>query len=134
VASALTDAAGDLPPAQPAQEPWQRRGDTGEPMPLPAGTPLVWLDPPDGLPPEYPARATRYGWPTDMKVFPTPVAVGPDGPIDIDRSDVTLAARAVVAHLNVSGGGTDGGVPLGEGLAGTFAGRRHRPTSGGTVR
>jgi hypothetical protein len=106
----------------------------GEPAPLPAGTLLVWLDPPDEVPPEYLAKATRYGWPSDAKLFPTPLAIGAHGPIDVGRGDVhdlTLAAVAMVAHLDAGSDVTEGEVPLADGHTGTFAVRRRPPPRAG---
>ena len=73
----------------------------GRPMPVPAGTLLLWLDPPDEVPPEFAAKAARYGWPHDADLIPVWLIGGPDGPADLDRRSahrLTLAIAAVLAH------------------------------------
>jgi hypothetical protein len=75
------------------------RGD--EPAPMPAGTLLLWLDPPGEVPPEYAAKATRYGWPSDTDLLPVCLIGGPAGLADLDRRSthhLTLAIAALLAH------------------------------------
>ena len=73
----------------------------GAPTLLPAGTLVCYLDPPDQAPPEFAAKAERYGWPADAALIPVWLVAGPDGTGDLDQLDVhrlTLALAAVVAH------------------------------------
>jgi hypothetical protein len=75
--------------------------EPGRSMPLPAGTVLLWLDPPDEVPPEFAAKAARYGWPQDADLIPVWLVGGPDGRADLDRRSahhLTLAIAAVLAH------------------------------------
>lgn len=77
--------------------------EPGRPVPVPAGTLMFFLDPPSELeaPPEFVAKALRYGWPVDAGVVPVWVGKGPDGPSDLSRHDVQrliLALAAVVTH------------------------------------
>jgi hypothetical protein len=68
---------------------------------LPAGTIMFYLDPPSQTPPEFTAKATRYGWPADADLLPAWVTRGPDGPADLDQTAVrrlTLALTAVLTH------------------------------------
>jgi hypothetical protein len=72
-----------------------------EPVPMPAGTLLLWLDPPDQVPPEYAAKAVRYGWPDNSGLLPVCLIGGPTGLADLDRRsthDLTLAIAAVLAY------------------------------------
>lgn len=74
---------------------------SGQQVPLPAGTLLLWLNPPDQVPPEFAAKATRYGWPNTTDLLPMCLSYGLDGPADIDRRSarhMTLAIAAVLAH------------------------------------
>jgi hypothetical protein len=71
----------------------------GETPPLPEGSATLWLDPPSELPHEYVARASRYGWPSDLPLAPIPVSAGPSGLGDLAREParhLTLALAAVV--------------------------------------
>ena len=68
---------------------------------MPAGTVMFYLDPPHETPPEFLAKAVRYGWPTDADLIPAWVVGGPDGPADLDQTAVhrlTLAITAVLTH------------------------------------
>lgn len=68
---------------------------------LPAGTLLLWLDPPGDVPPEFAGKAIRYGWPPDADLLPIPLIGGPGGPADLDRRaahHLILATTAVLAH------------------------------------
>jgi len=101
----------------------------GEPPPFPAGTLLVWLDPPAEVQPEFVGKAARYGWPPDASVFPVPLAFGATGPVDIDRHAarvLTLATTAMVAHLDEGADPTEGRVELAEGEGGAFTVRPRR--------
>ena len=76
-------------------------GQPGEAVPLPAGTLLFYLDPPDETPPQFAAKAARYGWPAEADLIPVWLVGGPDGPADIDRTSahhLTVAIAAVLAH------------------------------------
>ncbi len=73
----------------------------GDPVPLPAGALMIWLDPAQDTPAEYAAKAYRYGWPESCETLPFPLAVDGDGPGDVDRlglATLTVAVAAVVAH------------------------------------
>lgn len=72
-----------------------------EPVPMPAGTLLLWLDPPDEVPPEFAAKAARYGWPEDTDLLPVCLIGGPTGLADFDRRSahhMTLAIAALLAY------------------------------------
>jgi len=72
-----------------------------EPVPMPAGTLLLWLDPPNDVPPEYAAKATRYGWPNHLDLLPVCLIGGPAGLADLDRRSarhLSLAIAAVLAY------------------------------------
>lgn len=107
-----------------------RDWEPGTSVPLPAGTLLLWLDPPDEVPPEFAAKAARYGWSDDADLLPVLLIGGPDGPADLDRRSahhLTLAIAAVLAHdqqrLALSNGvsKTTGELSLAEGQRGTYA-------------
>jgi hypothetical protein len=68
-----------------------------QPVPLPAGTLLLWLDPADQIPPEFAAKAARYGWPNTTDLLPMCLIYGPDGPADIDRCSAHHLALAIAA-------------------------------------
>ena len=77
------------------------RGRPGERVSVPGGTVMFYLDPPHETPPEFLAKAVRYGWPTDADLVPAWVVGGPDGPADLDQAAVhrlTLAINAVITH------------------------------------
>ena len=79
----------------------QRGWRPGTPVEVPAGTVMFYLDPPEETPPEFVAKAARYGWPADADLVPAWVIGGPDGPADLDQTTVrrlTLAVTAVLAH------------------------------------
>jgi hypothetical protein len=86
------------------------RGD--EPEPMPAGTLLLWLDPSDEVPPEFAAKAARYGWPDGTDLLPVCLIGGPTGLADLDRRSthhLTLAIAALLAydrHRQDPGNGT----------------------------
>ena len=72
-----------------------------EPAPMPAGTLLLWLDPPDEVPPEFAAKAARYGWPEGTDLLPMCLIGGPTGLADLDRRSahhLTLAIAALLAY------------------------------------
>jgi hypothetical protein len=67
----------------------------------PAGSLVLWLDPPDEVPGDRLARAHRYGWPEDSELAPIAALVHTQGLGDLDRTaarHLTLALAAVVAH------------------------------------
>jgi hypothetical protein len=73
----------------------------GAPTPVPVGSILCYLDPPGEAPPEFAAKALRYGWPADADLTPVWLTTRPDGPADLDRTAVqrlTAAIAAVLAH------------------------------------
>jgi hypothetical protein len=73
----------------------------GASVPLPAGTLLFYLDPPDETPPEFAAKAARYGWPAEADLIPVWLVGGPDGAADLDRKSahhLTVAIVALLAH------------------------------------
>lgn len=75
--------------------------EPGRPVPVPAGTLMLFLDPPSELPPELVAKAIRYGWAVDAAVVPAFMRKEPEGPLEVSRPDLqhlSLAAAAVVAH------------------------------------
>jgi hypothetical protein len=104
--------------------------EPGRSVPLPAGTVLLWLDPPDEVPPEFAAKAVRYGWPQDADLIPVCLTGGPDGPADLDRRSahhLTLAIAAVLAHDRhrpIPGNGvtkTTGELTLADNQQGTYS-------------
>jgi hypothetical protein len=73
----------------------------GAPTPVPAGSILFYLDPPADAPPEFRAKAARYGWPADADLTPVWLTIGEHGPADLDRTAVqrlTVAIAAILAH------------------------------------
>lgn len=74
----------------------------GEPVSWPADALLLWLDPPAEVPPEFAAKAARYGWPDDADLLPVCLATAASGgPADLDQRaahHLTLAIVAVLAH------------------------------------
>ncbi len=96
----------------------------GAATPLPAGTVLFYLDPPPEAPPEFSAKAARYGWPVDADLTPVWLSTGPHGPVDLDRLAVqrlTLAVAAVLAYDRQPGGGpTTGTCTLAAGQQGSY--------------
>ncbi|MBI1758766.1 MAG: hypothetical protein HYR62_06020 [Actinobacteria bacterium] len=73
----------------------------GAPTSVPAGSILFYLDPPAEAPPEFRAKAARYGWPAEADLTPVWLTTGPRGPADLDRTAVqrlTVAIAAILAH------------------------------------
>jgi hypothetical protein len=68
-------------------------------VPMPAGTLLLWLDPPDEVPPEFAAKATRYGWPEGTDLLPVCLIGGPTGLADLDRRSAHHMSLAIAALL-----------------------------------
>jgi hypothetical protein len=69
--------------------------------PMPQGTLMFYLDTEGDAPPEFRARARRYGWPADSDAIPVWVQGGPGKLTDVGRTDVrhlALALSAVLAH------------------------------------
>jgi hypothetical protein len=66
---------------------------------VPAGTVMFYLDPPHETPPEFVAKAARYGWPADADLTPAWVVGGPDGPVDLDQTAVHRLSLAIAAVL-----------------------------------
>ena len=91
---------------------------------LPAGTILFYLDPPAEAPPEFVAKAARYGWPNDADLIPVWIVSGPDGPADLDHIAVqrlTIAVTAVLAHhRNAATGKTTGTLAFADGRQGAY--------------
>lgn len=85
----------------------------GDSVPLPAETLLFYLDPPDETPPEFTAKAARYGWPAEADLLPVWLVGGPEGPADLDRESahhLIVAIAAVLSHDQrrlASGNGVD---------------------------
>jgi hypothetical protein len=78
-----------------------RDWEPGDPVPLPAGTLMFYLDPPADIPAELIARAHRYGWPAEADLVPLWFAGDPDGGGDVSRgqaNQLTLATVAVLAR------------------------------------
>jgi hypothetical protein len=107
-----------------------RDREPGVAVPMPTGTLLFWLDPPDEVPPEFAAKAARYGWPAQADLLPIWLVGGPDGPADLDRTNalrLTVAIDGVLAHDQhraASGNGghtTTGQVTFADGQDGTFS-------------
>lgn len=101
--------------------------EPGVKVSLPAGTLLMFLDPLGDVPPEFSAKAIRYGWSADAELFPSWVAGGPDGLSDLDRRGaqrLTVALAAMVAHdqRHATGhhGKTTGEFTLADGEQGSF--------------
>ncbi|MFC0526593.1 hypothetical protein [Phytohabitans kaempferiae] len=79
----------------------------GAPILAPAGSILFYLDPPAEAPPEFVAKAARYGWPADADLTPVWLTTGPHGTADLDRTAVqrlTVAIAAVLTHDRPPGG------------------------------
>jgi hypothetical protein len=84
-----------------------QRRTPAERVSMPAGTVMFYLDPPYETPPEFRAKAVRYGWPTDADLIPAWVVDGPDGPADLDQAAVhrsILAITGVLTHDRESPG------------------------------
>lgn len=82
---------------------------------LPPGTLVLFLDPPDEVPPERLAKALRHGWPDDAGLGPVLARLGPHGLLDLDRAGarhLALALAAVVAHRGPRHTGTTTGTLL----------------------
>jgi hypothetical protein len=93
------------------------------PAVLPAGTILFYLDPPAQAPPEFVAKAARYGWPNGAELIPVWIVSGPDGPADLDCTAVqrlTVAVTAVLAHHHNAAGKTAGTFTLASGQQGRY--------------
>ncbi len=97
---------------------------------LPEGMLMLWLDPPESAPPEFTAKAGRYGWPQEADLVPIALTAGPDGPTDLDRRAahrLTLAMAAVLARLRgpqLPGDGpgrTSGELTLADGHQGSYS-------------
>ena len=75
--------------------------EPGAEVPMPPGTLMLHLDPRSELPPEYAAKAARYGWPADADLVPLLLTVRAEGPGDVGMADVhqlTVAIAAVLEH------------------------------------
>jgi hypothetical protein len=102
------------------------------PVPLPAGTLFLWLDPPDEVPAEFAAKARRYGWPAGSALLPVALASAGDGPADLDQTaarHLSLAVSAVLDHHRrplADDAGTTGTQRLGDGGQGSYTIRRMR--------
>ncbi|MBO0836499.1 MAG: hypothetical protein J2P28_13465 [Actinobacteria bacterium] len=78
------------------------REQAGTEPSVPAGTLMFYLGLRHESPPEFAAKAERYGWPLDADLAPAWVAGGPAGePMDLDQTAVhrlILAIAAVLTH------------------------------------
>jgi hypothetical protein len=105
----------------------------GQPVPVPEGSLMLWLDAPEQVPGEFIAKAARYGWPDDVDLAPIPAKVTSEGLGDPDRRAVqhlTLALAAVVDHqrprvvndsaLHDARRRTTATMPLDDGLTGEY--------------
>lgn len=105
----------------------------GEPVPLPEGSLMIWLDPVAEVPAEFMAKASRYDWPDDLDLAPIPALVTGGALGDPDRRAVqhlAVALAAVVGHrrpraVSVDARGddplrTEAVMPLGDGLVGEY--------------
>ena len=75
--------------------------EPGFPVPMPAGTLALMLDPPSALPSELRDKAIRYGWPVDAEMFPIVLRLERDhggDPGSQDTQLMALALAAVTAH------------------------------------
>ena len=110
----------------------------GQPVPMPAGTLLCTLDPPDEPPLELVAKARRYGWPPDAELVPVFLRLGPDedggdpGRLDVQR--LTVALAAVTSHdargpvlADPATEATTGALALSDGKRGSFSVHQRRP-------
>ena len=96
----------------------------------PEGTLLLTLDPPGEVPPEFRAKAVRYGWPPSSELVPVLMSLGdaaPREPNSTDARTMTIALAAVVAHdgrgLRLAGAeprATTGNVELASNSDGAF--------------
>jgi len=109
---ALPDSLGDQPGAAPE--------------PIPAGSILFYLDPPHEAPPEFSAKAARYGWPPDADLTPVWLTTTDQhSPADLDNTAaqrLILAIAAVLAHDRNprSSNSTTGTRTLADGQQGTY--------------
>jgi hypothetical protein len=97
----------------------------GAPTPVPAGSILYYLDPPDDAPQEFRFKAARYGWPADADLTPVWLTTTQHGPADLDRTAVqrlTVAITAILAHDHKPGhtGPTTGTCALSANKQGTY--------------
>ncbi|MDQ6613485.1 MAG: hypothetical protein M3083_01660 [Actinomycetota bacterium] len=110
----------------------------GQPAPLPPGTLLCTLDPPEEPPPELLTKARRYGWPPDAELVPVFLRLGRDqdggdpDPLDVQRLTVGLAA--ITSHdargpvlAGQATEATTGAVALSDGKHGRFSVHQRRP-------
>jgi hypothetical protein len=93
-------------------------------VPLPAGTPVLWLDPTGEVPRQHLAKARRYGWPDDADLAPSVALVSAQGLGDLDRTaarHLALALTAVAAHQGPRRSDTTTGtVAFADGLLGRY--------------
>jgi hypothetical protein len=103
--------------------------ETGDAVRMPAGTLLFWLDPPGEQPDEFAAKAARYGWPNNAVLWPTWLAAGPGGLVELDPTGarrLTVAISAVLSHdqrrpqVRAGSSATRGEVVLADGQVATY--------------
>jgi hypothetical protein len=69
----------------------------GQRAPTPPGTLMFTLDSPHEPPPEFTAKARRYGWPLEEKLVPVFLTVDGDGPSELGQNDVQRLTVAITA-------------------------------------
>jgi hypothetical protein len=81
--------------------PGLREWEPGREVPMPPGTLMFNLDPRSEPPPEFIAKAARYGWPSGAEMVPVFLTFAKEGPGEPGIADVrhlTVAIAAVLQH------------------------------------
>jgi hypothetical protein len=72
----------------------------GQPLPMPSGSMILWLDSAAETGSVFVNKARRYGWPTDLDLWPTWLAVEKGDPSDLGRDEVRRLTVALVAVVS----------------------------------
>jgi nucleotide-binding universal stress UspA family protein len=80
-----------------AVPPRMDRWRPGQPLPMPPGSLLLWLDPAAETGSAFLSKARRYGWPADLDVFPTWFTVEKGDPADLGRNEARRLTVALIA-------------------------------------
>ena len=86
----------------------------------PAGTLLVTLDPPEQVPVELTAKATRYGWPAEDDLVPVFIAFTATGPAEIGPDDAHRLTAGIAAVLSLDRRGPTLANSAGKPITGTI--------------